>query len=805
MSSQAKLPVASQQRTRAATKGSGPALTCHHALASGTNLLSSRTAKRVRDLLFAALLTTAALPAATSTVWELNGYQDFLRGRISGLSLSRDGRLTNGPALAPVYDTDQSEIWALAPAPDGSLYLGTGHRGRLIKVDASGKGAVVWTASEPEIFALAVDRAGVVYAGTSPNGKVYRIENGKATEYFSPGEPYIWSLALAPDGALYVGTGQQGKIFRVTNGPDNKARGELYYETGQSHVTALAFDREGRLLAGSEPNGILYRITSTTGGGNTTAGTPAKAFVLYQSHLPEIRSIVTASDGVIYASALGGSVARRVNATTSSLTSSTPVVVAPPTSITVTADAQAALATPPKPDAPKPATTPPTVSAAASLTESTGVEKSALYRIAPDNTVDTLWTSKDENAYDFTPEASGTLLVLTDAQGRIYRVDPRAGHGADAALIVQANESDATRLISFAKGTFAAIGSAARLVRLDPSSKTAGWFESPVHDSGAVARWGRITWSSPPPGVPTSGPPTTGIVFRTRTGNSQRPDSTWSDWSAPLSAPAVITSPNARFIQWRAEFSNGSSELASVRLAYLPQNSSPTVRSISVTSASSASKVAAAASASSAYAITVTDSGDSSTPAGTQAQTLSRPSGQQMVVTWQADDPDGDKLAYTLYFRGEDEREWKLLRANLTDNTYALDSDALADGRYYFRVTATDRPSNAADQAREAELVSTPVLIDSTPPVVTAGAARRGGNAVDIDVDAEDRGSDLRRCEYSLDTQPWLPVEAADGVTDSPREHFLIHIENFPAGEHVVVIRVYDSAGNAGLAKVIVR
>jgi hypothetical protein len=200
----------------------------------------------------------------------------------------------------------------------------------------------------------------------------------------------------------------------------------------------------------------------------------------------------------------------------------------------------------------------------------------------------------------------------------------------------------------------------------------------------------------------------------------------------------------------------------------------------------------------------VTDTGDASTPAGTQAQTLGRPSGQQMQVTWQADDPDGDKLAYTLYFRGEDEREWKLLRANMSENTYPLDADALADGRYYFRVVASDRPSNAADQAREAELVSSPVLIDNTPPMVTA-SARHLGTSVDIDVDAEDRGSDLRRCEYSVDAQPWLPVEAVDGVTDSPRERFLIRIENFPAGEHVVVVRVYDAAGNAGLAKIVVR
>jgi hypothetical protein len=120
-------------------------------------------------------------------------------------------------------------------------------------------------------------------------------------------------------------------------------------------------------------------------------------------------------------------------------------------------------------------------------------------------------------------------------------------------------------------------------------------------------------------------------------------------------------------------------------------------------------------------------------------------------------------------------------------------------------VVASDRPSNAADQARQVELVGPPVLIDNTPPVVTASPARRNGAAVEIDIDAQDRGSILRRCEYSIDAHPWVPVEAVDGVTDSAHEQFHIRIDNLPPGEHLIAIRTYDIAGNAGLAKVIVR
>ncbi len=731
------------------------------------------------------LLLASFAAGATTATWELNGYQDFLRGRMSGLSITRDGHLILGPKLETLFSSDQAQIWSVTTAPDGSLYLGTGNRGRLLKVDAAGNGTAVWTSDQPEIFAVAIDRAGVVYAGTSPDGKVYRIENGRATEYFAPGERYIWALAFAPDGSLYVSTGQQGKIYRVTAA----GKGDLYYETGQSHVTALAFDRDGRLLAGSEPNGILYRI----------AGTPARGFVLYDANLPEIRSIVPAADGSIYAAALGGSLAKRTSAASSS-SSSTPTVTAPATSITVT-DAQAGLAVAPKPDPTKPTLGASPISAPATSTEISGVERSALYKILPDNTVETLWTSKDENIYDVVADAGGTLTFLTDAQGRVYRLDPRPDRTHDAVLVAQTNEADVTRLAASPRGLLVAAGNVGKVLRLDASASSSGWFESAVHDSGTVARWGHLAWVG-----------SKGVVFKTRAGNSARPDATWSDWSDPIADPAkaMITSPNARFIQWRAEFAGAASappELDSVTVAYLPQNSPPSLRSITVSAqaAPAASSKSASSSAASAFSITVTDTGDATTAAGTSAQTLSRPAGQQLLISWQADDPDGDKLSYSLWFRGEDEREWKLLRADISDTTYLLDGDMLADGRYFFRVVASDRPSNPPDQARQVELIGPPVLIDNTPPVVNAGAARRSGAAVEIDVDAQDRGSALRRCEYSVDARPWVPVEAVDGVTDSAREQFLIHIDNLPPGEHLIVIRAYDVAGNAGLAKVVVR
>jgi hypothetical protein len=710
----------------------------------------------------------------------MNNYQDFIRGRFQGLSLTRDGRLTVAPKIDTLFSSDQPIVWSLAQSREGTVYAATGHRGRLYQIDKGGASKLLWTADQPEIFALAIDPAGALYAGTSPDGKVYRIAAGKATEYFSPGARYIWSLAVGPDGALYVGTGDQGKIFRVTAA----GNGEVYYETGQSHVTSLALDREGRLLAGSEPNGILYRVSGKD-----------KAFVLYDANLPEIRSIVTAPDGTIYAAALGGSVAKRSQAAAQAAQGAAGAVSAPITTITVTADAQAGADV--KPPQPKPVQPAPAAAPTPNYTpvlDLTGVEKSALYRINPDNSVETLWSSKEENVYDMlAPE--GQILFSTDANGRIYRLTP----DRKVTLVTQTNESEATRLLGEGGQTLIATSNLGKIYRLDDKPGVGGMYESPVHDAGGVARWGRLSWRAEG----------SGLQFRTRSGNSLRPDKTWSDWADPMTAAGSVKSPNARFIQWKAEL-GASSVLESVTLAYIPQNMPPVVKSINVftvATPASASKSAAQAPGTSAYTITVTDTGDAGTApsSGTPTQTLSRASAQQINITWQADDPDGDRLVYALYFRGEDEREWKLLKANLRENTYVIDGDALADGRYFFRVTASDREVNPAASAREAELVSVPVLIDNTHPEVRVSAPRRSGAAIEMDVEAIDAVSPLRRCEYSVDAGPWMPLEAADGVIDSPRENFRVQLPNVAAGEHVIVIRATDSAGNAGLAKVVIR
>ncbi len=753
-------------------------------------------------------LSATWLQAASTQVWELADYRDFLAGKFENVALSHEGRLSLAPKLEPIYASDQPVFWAAAAGPDGSTYLGSGHQGHIYKVDPEGKSQLFWAAPEIEVFAIAAAPDGTVYAGTSPKGKVYRIRpDGKAEEFFDPGETYIWSLAFGPAGDkaggfagpshLFVGTGEGGKIYRV----DAAGKSEVYFESGQRHVISLALDAEGRLLAGTDPNGVLYRIDE-----------PGKAFALYDSDLPEIRGLQVSSSGDIYAAAMGGGISQiptTVPATVSSIGG------AGVTTISVTASAD---------DGGPPGVDPSTAASAPTKQESQtsvtlaqpiisygGLEKAALLRVRPGLAVEKLWSSTEENilALSLAEPEDGSVLFATDQAGRIYDLGPRR----QVSLVAQTEQDQITQLVRTPAGLLLATAHTGKLYRLERAPATEGTYETAVRDTGGVSRWGRLSWSGEVAGG-------AGLQFQTRSGNSSRPDATWSGWSAPIRAEAgpdgaPISSPPARYIQWRAALSGSENDaliLERVRLTYLPQNAPPVVKSIDVSTAAAAESAASDSSAggstassdSASYSITVSASDDSSGSSATSADVKTIRGGAQQTVTisWQAEDPDGDPLTAAVEFRGEGEKTWKLLKKDLSAAKVAIDSDALADGAYRFRVTVSDRRANPAGIAQSAQRISPPVLVDHTPPAVRV--ARFEGRET-VRFEASDQASILQHAEYSLDAGPWTPVYADDGITDSRQESFTIRLADLAEGEHLLTLRVSDRAGNAGLGKAVIR
>lgn len=773
------------------------------------NPLKTHCAGRARSavaLAMAAVFAAAAGFGSSTQVWEISDYKDFAAGQFENISLSPEGSLTLAPALDAVFSSDQPVIWSLASAPDGTVYLGTGHQGRVYRVAPDGASKLFWSAPEIEVFCLALSADGTLYAGTSPNGKIYRIDrDGNGEVFFDPKQSYIWSIVLTGEDEsdknlwrMYAGTGEDGKIFEINRGGD----GEVYFDTGQRHVISLALDGEGRVLAGTDPNGLLYRIDRK-----------GKAFVLYDADLPEIRSLQVASNGDIYAAAIGGAVSQMVSsATTAAASAAKPETI----SISVKTGPGENPGAPEKPGGgsatqtlkPEPM---PVVTISQPAVSYAGVEKSAVLRLRPGRAADKLWSSNEADilALQFADTDQRELLFATDQKGQIYRLDGERR----ASLLTTTDQEQVTQIAAAGKALLAATAHSGKLYRLGGEAAPSGVYETGVRDAKAVARWGQLSWRGNLPGG-------SKVEFQARSGNSGRPDSTWSDWSAAGEwtaggmGSAAVDSPAARYVQWRAKFERGGGEapvLRSVRVTYLPQNSPPVVRSIDVSTSVSPQPAAGAAGSSAssdtsaAFSITVTDTGDVSTanPAtGTRQQTVGAGTEQKLTVTWAAEDPDGDALLSGLEFRGEDETTWKAIKDRLDERSFVIDSQSLADGIYRFRVRVSDRKSNPAELALRAERTSEPVLVDHTPPAVRmAGVEGRAR----VRFEAEDAASILQSAEYSIDAGDWSPVYPEDGIIDSQRETFSITLGELAPGERLVTLRVRDRAGNAGLAKAVVR
>lgn len=740
-------------------------------------------------LLLAVVALLGALNAASPATWELSQYADFLKGKLRGFSLTRDGSLVAGPQTEAVLDTGEAALWSVAAAADGTVYLGTGGKGRIYRVAANTNKPELWAQLEaPHVFAMAVEANGSLLAAASPGGKIYRISSATGSKplvslLVETGAKYIWSLLLAPNGVLYAGSGDEGRVYRV-----EKGKAEVYYQTGQTNITALALASDGALLAGSDPNGILYRIQAK-----------GSATVLHDAAFNEIRTILPGSQGEVYLLAMGGTASRRSQVPAQAGSPASPAGVPQvTTSITVTEEAQAGLDLKPKPSAaaPAPSFTPAAAPVVSSSLEIPGLDKAAILRLNADLTVDPLLLTKEENIFDLWMEG-GKLHFSSDGHGRIYRLEA----DRKATLLIETGESEISRVASSASGWLAASTNSGRLLRIPRAPRGEGEYESPVHDAGSVGRWGSLN-------IAQNLMAGAQLKFETRSGNSSRPDATWSPWVG-LNGGRV-QSPNARFLQWHArstlpaQGSANAIEIRAVTLNYLPQNQAPVLKSITAAVSmvlSSNTKSSATASPQSAvYSLTVTDTGEaSSNSAGTASLLPTRPAARQLILSWVAEDADSDQLLYTLSFRGEEESTWKLLKDNLVDAAYAIDADALADGRYFFRVNVSDRASNTAATSKESDLVSAPVQLDQTPPLLSL--EQQGTQLL---VRASDAISSIRRMEYSINAGTWVGLEAEDGLLDTKSESARLDLGSLRPGENLVTVRVYDAALNVALKKILI-
>jgi flavin-binding protein dodecin len=772
-----------------------------------TRHTSFTTRRFLRLFSFSILLCFfASLPLLSEHTrrWRQSTYEEFLKGTAHGVAVRSDGRLELAPKFTLLADADASYLWSVRLDAKGTLYAAGGSPGKVFRFDSNAKPSAVFDSADLSAQAIAFDSKGALYVGTSPDGKVYKVSaSGEKSVFFDPKTKYIWDLAFGPDGTLYVATGDKGQLFAVTT----DGKGELFYSSDEAHIRVLAFDANKNLIAGTEPNGRILRISRAAGqagGRNAKTDTSAtEGFVLYETSKREVTSLAVASDGSIYASAIGEKPRTGAGAPTT--------VIATPQGTTTIATGVSGLAQPQGQIQPPFFQFPSPVS-------------SSIYRIRPDGTPEELWTSREDSVYALGLASDGRLLAGTGNNGALLAID---GRGVFAQL-AKAGSSQITGIVANGSGkAFLCTSNPGKVFSLGPEYEAEGTYESRSFDAQLFSQWGRMEWWSPP--AASSPKPGSGssaahgndprVEFFVRSGNTDDPGKEWSRWFGPYTKSGAATeAPSARFAQWKAVIHDGrpGDGIDWVSLAYLPRNVAPVIDGIAIQEPGVRAQSQPAVSSNQPAPVTLkmptapTAAGVTITQSSSSSRFEQPPQGVMQkgyqTVLWTAHDDNEDELQYAVYFRGENEKEWKLLKDKLDLKYYSFDTTALADGAYYLKIVASDATSNPPAAALSAERESERFEVDNTPPVVEdlrvgpASGKMSGGHPASFT--ARDATSAIDRAQYSLDGGEWILVSPSNGISDAPVEHYDFGILAVSPGEHTLAVRVYDRFDNVGTAKI---
>ena len=308
------------------------------------------------------------------------------------------------------------------------------------------------------------------------------------------------------------------------------------------------------------------------------------------------------------------------------------------------------------------------------------------------------------------------------------------------------------------------------------------------------------------------------IAIETRSGNLDRPQKNWSAWSGAITSEegARMTSPAARFLQWRATLAmdnagkpEGAPSLDAVEAAYLPRNVAPHVIEIEITPPNF--KFPPPATAVSAPPIlNLPPLGKRAHPPSPPAiESTSTPAMQYskgaIGARWTSADDNGDTLIYTVEIRGVKESAWKLLKDKVKEKYIGWDSTAFPDGDYKIRVTASDLPGNTKEDALTGQLESDVFTIDNTPPRITGLSGRRTGSGIQTRWHAADALSIITKAEYSVDGGDWTVVDPVTKLSDSRELDYDLALHDVTPGEHTIAVRVEDEYDNQATEKVVVR
>ena len=460
---------------------------------------------------------------------------------------------------------------------------------------------------------------------------------------------------------------------------------------------------------------------------------------------------------------------------------------------------------------------------------------SSIYRISPAGATDELWSSRDDVVYSLGLGADGRLLAGTGNNGALLAIDARG-------VFAQLAKAGSAQITGISRGkdgrVFVCTANPGKIFSVGPEFEAEGSYESRSFDAQIFSQWGRLDWWSPQASDDGANSRSASrakkssqheteprVEFFARSGNTEDPGKEWSPWAGPYNhSGAAVEIPPARFAQWKAVIHGGrpGDGVDWASLAYLPRNVAPVIEGIALQDPGVRATATTIISAGQPTSVSLklppapSGSGLIITQSGTPPRFEPPPQGVQQKgyasVLWSAHDENDDDLRYAVYYRGENERDWKLLKDKLEQKFYSWDTTSFADGAYYLKIVASDSPSNPPAAALTAERVSERFEVDNTPPVIenleASAPGTQGGSpavpALPVKFSARDAGTSVERAQYSVDGGDWILIAPTGNISDAPEERYEFRVEGLVAGEHTIAVRAYDRFENVGSAKITV-
>ncbi len=765
------------------------------------------------------LLMAVAVPAAavTTSHWTQSNEADFKAGKchdvvttsLGHLRLSRAVRtlLAEQPKVAAVY--------ALAEAADGTVYAGTGPQGVLLRVKGDKVETVAELGDGVNIDSLLVDPDGGLLVGTGgAKGIVYRIARPDAAKveavpvFEAEGVQYVWAMAAAADGAVDLATGPTGTLFEL------KADGshDVLLKTDENNLTCLASDGHDLLYAGSDTNGLVYRIDRKA----------RKSFVLYNAAETEIGALALDAKGNLYVGTAqasdqppapaddaagkdkvghpdGGPGGAPIDSTPPAAPPPPPgptpnpgqpdpipklMMAAPGGDDSPPGNDPDPTPTPPKPGPATPAKPPAPPTQQATNPAGTGQPASngnAVYRIDPAGFVTEVFRGP-VLVLALAPAKDGSVLVATGSDGAIYQINPAAD---ETAVVARLDAKQVTALLNTRDGrVVVGLSNTGGLAALGAGYADRGTYTSAALDAGQTSRFGKLQLHGTLPAGTT-------LTVATRSGNTKEPtDDGWSAWSPERPAAEFVptAAPPARFFQYRLTFATAvptaTPTVSDADVAYLQPNLPPVIKSVKVTVGP---KTAAPA--------------DPPQP-GADAP-APPPATHVQTIAWDATDPNGDPLTFTVSCRPGPAGPWVVLKDKLKDTSYEWDTRGVADGRYEVRVTASDAAANPVGQGKTTSRVSDTVVVDNTPPVIGDLKTTVAGSSVTVTLRAVDATSTVTAIDYAVDSSgDWQAATPSDTMFDSPSAAATLTAGGLSPGPHTIAVRATDARGNQAFQNV---